>query len=76
MKKVEEYRRHAEECREMADRATKPDHRKMLLNMAKTWEQLAEARQAHTARQRRLAELEALPGVVLRPKTHRDSRLD
>ena len=43
MKKVEEYLEHAAECREMAQSAP-PQHRQQLEEMAKTWEQLAEAR--------------------------------
>jgi len=44
MKKVEEYLEHAAECRQMAQTAL-PEHRQQLEDMAKTWEQLAEARQ-------------------------------
>jgi hypothetical protein len=40
---LEEYLRHAAECREMA-RAAVPHHKAQLENMAATWEQLAEAR--------------------------------
>jgi hypothetical protein len=36
MEKVEAYRKHAEECRTLAERARSPDEREMLLNMAKT----------------------------------------
>jgi hypothetical protein len=43
MKKVREYLKHAEECREMA-RAAEPSHRQQLLSMADTWDQLAEVR--------------------------------
>ena len=43
MKKVHEYDRHANECREMA-RTAQPAHRQQLEDMAATWEQLAEAR--------------------------------
>ena len=43
MKKVEEYLRHAAECREMA-RTAIPKHREQLENMAMTWERLAEVR--------------------------------
>ena len=44
LKKVEEYHRHAAECREMA-RVALPSHRKQLEQMADTWDQLAAARQ-------------------------------
>jgi hypothetical protein len=43
VKKVEEYLRHAAECRDMA-RTAPPAHRQQLVQMAETWEQLAEAR--------------------------------
>ena len=44
MKKLEEYLQHAVECRQMARNAP-PQHREQLEEMARTWEQLAEARQ-------------------------------
>ena len=43
MHKVQEYLRHAEECRELALTAP-PTHRRQLEHMAVTWEQLAEMR--------------------------------
>jgi hypothetical protein len=43
LKKLEEYRQHAAECREMA-RMAQPSHRAQLENMADTWDQLAAAR--------------------------------
>ena len=43
MHKVQEYLRHAEECRELALTAP-PNQRRQLENMAITWEQLAEMR--------------------------------
>jgi hypothetical protein len=43
MKKIDEYLRHAAECRDMA-RTAPPAHRQQLVQMAETWEQLAEAR--------------------------------
>jgi len=43
MKKLHEYRQHADECRDMA-RTAPPNHRAQLEKMAETWEQLAEAR--------------------------------
>ena len=43
MKKIGEYLRHADECRDMA-RTAQPAHRQQLVQMAETWEQLAEAR--------------------------------
>jgi len=43
VKKVEEYLAHASECRALG-RAAPAAHREQLEDMAKTWEQLAEAR--------------------------------
>jgi hypothetical protein len=43
MKKASEYLKHAAECREMA-RTAPAAHRAQLEQMARTWEQLAEAR--------------------------------
>jgi hypothetical protein len=45
MKKVSEYRDHAEECRTLARRARSAEDRDMLLNMADTWDNLARARE-------------------------------
>jgi hypothetical protein len=44
LKRFEDYRVHADECRSMADQA--PEDRAMLMNMAATWESLAVDRQA------------------------------
>jgi hypothetical protein len=44
VQKAEEYRKHAEECRMLAGRSRAPAEREMLLNMAKTWDDLAKAR--------------------------------
>jgi hypothetical protein len=41
MKKVEDYRAHADECRLMANRARSPEDKAMLMNMAATWASLA-----------------------------------
>lgn len=49
MKKVEDYLRHAAECREMARKAS-PAHRQQLEQMAETWEQLAEVRRQQLAK--------------------------
>jgi hypothetical protein len=38
MKKVSDYRRHAEECRTLLSGAKTTEHRDMLLKMAETWE--------------------------------------
>ena len=49
MKKVSEYREHVEECMALARRARSTEEREMLLNMAKTWEELAKAREKQLA---------------------------
>jgi hypothetical protein len=59
MQKVEDYRIHAEDCRTMASRARSPRERDLLLNMARTWDDLAKNRVDQIARQQRIA---ALPG--------------
>jgi hypothetical protein len=43
MKKASEYRRHAEECRSLA-RSMTGEQRDQLLEMARTWDKLAEER--------------------------------
>jgi hypothetical protein len=55
MQKVEDYRRHAEEFRAMARRSRLPGEREMLLNMARTWDDLATYRAEQIARQERIA---------------------
>lgn len=44
MKKTSEYRQHAEECRILAKQVSDGPHREQLLNMAKTWDALADDR--------------------------------
>ena len=44
MKKAEDYRRHAEECRNLARNATSEDERRQLIHMAETWLGLAQHR--------------------------------
>ena len=44
MRKVEEYERHAKECRRMATTMSKPEHKRALEDMAKAWETLANER--------------------------------
>ncbi len=60
MRKIEDYRRHAEECRELARGAKTEEHRQMLLNMVATWESLARDRAEQIER---LARLETLDNV-------------
>jgi len=45
MLKVAEYRQHAADCRNMATKANDPDQRKMLENMAASWDVLAAERE-------------------------------
>ncbi len=44
MKKASEYRQHADECRQLAARMDVGEHRDQLLEMAGTWERLADER--------------------------------
>jgi hypothetical protein len=62
MQKVEDYRKHAAECRAMAGRSRSPEDRDMLLNMAQTWDTLASNRETQIARQQRMDKLAASPG--------------
>jgi hypothetical protein len=45
MKTIADYRRHADECRELARRARSPEEREMILNMAATRDDLAKTRE-------------------------------
>jgi hypothetical protein len=63
MKKIEDYRAHAEECRLMADRARSPEGKAMRMNMAATWESFVVEREANVARQKRVAEFEKVTGI-------------
>ena len=44
MDKVREFRRRAQECMNLADKATVPDIRGHYENLARTWEKLADER--------------------------------
>ena len=55
MKKASEYRLHAEECRQLARQMPDGPHRDQLLEMAKTWENLAEERSELVRRHPELA---------------------
>jgi hypothetical protein len=46
MKTATEYRQHAEECRTLARQLPEGEQRNQLLEMAKTWDNLAETRTA------------------------------
>ena len=58
MRKAEEYKRHADECRRLAAASSNEDSRSLLLEMAQTWESLARDRLDQLARQKRISELE------------------
>jgi hypothetical protein len=58
MKKIEEYKEHAQECRELARRSKTQADRDMLLNMAATWEDLALGRAKTIETKNRLASIE------------------
>ena len=58
MSKVEEYRRHAEECRQLTTKSAKEEARTQLLQMADTWEGLARDREEQITRQERITALE------------------
>jgi hypothetical protein len=55
MKKASEYRTHAQECRDLARNMGPGDKRDQLLEMAKTWEQLAAERSLLVMRHPELA---------------------
>jgi len=61
MKKVEEYRARADECRSMASRSRLPRDKTMLMNMAATWESFAVTEQEHIDRQKGMA----APGIAV-----------
>jgi hypothetical protein len=50
MRKVSEYRQHADECLAMARRAKEPEQRKQLVEMADAWIMLADERAAQIAK--------------------------
>jgi hypothetical protein len=52
MKTIEEYRRHAEECRALAQKARSPDERKAILAIAMSWDKLAGDRERRLSKHR------------------------
>jgi hypothetical protein len=42
--KISDYLKHANDCRMLAKQAKVEEHREMLINMAASWEMLAESR--------------------------------
>lgn len=61
VRKIEDYRKHAEECRAMANRAASEERRQMLLQMVETWESLARDRREQIARQERMVGVDSVP---------------
>ena len=59
MKKISDYRDHANECRTMAKRTRSQAQRDMLLKMAETWDGLAGARERTVASKERIAKIES-----------------
>jgi hypothetical protein len=49
MKTAAQYREHAAQCRDLASYMDRPEHRRQLLQMAETWESMAEQREAMLA---------------------------
>ena len=45
MRKLQDYRQHAEECRAIARKTASPEQREQLLKMAETWDALASERE-------------------------------
>ena len=58
MKKVFDYKRHADDCRALANKMDSGEQRAQLLEMAATWEKLA----AERSKQRRTEEGAPRPG--------------
>jgi hypothetical protein len=58
MRKIEEYRRRAEDCRKLAASVTDEDAKQQLLQMADTWDNLARNREEQLARGKHSAKFE------------------
>jgi hypothetical protein len=56
MKKVDDYQRHAQGCRDLAAKMPTPEHRDQLLEMAKIWEDMAVEREGFVAEHPQFAE--------------------
>jgi len=50
VRKVLEYKAHADECRKMAGNMKNPEHKKQLQDMAEAWEMLAREREKQLER--------------------------
>ncbi|PVE25238.1 hypothetical protein DC522_06825 [Microvirga sp. KLBC 81] len=57
MKKASEYRKHAEECRALAKQLPEGPQRDQLLEMARTWDNLANDRDALVQKHPEIAQL-------------------
>jgi hypothetical protein len=64
LQKASQYHQRAKECRELAARTAKPEHKLMLEGMAETWERLAVQREALVARRARIEAIEASKPVL------------
>jgi hypothetical protein len=58
MRKIEDYRLRAQECRELASRAGNESDRQMLITMAETWESMVAGRVRQLQLTRRLKALD------------------
>ncbi|HEU6441731.1 MAG TPA: hypothetical protein VFF38_05180 [Microvirga sp.] len=62
MKKASEYRKHAEECRILAKQVPEGPQRDQLLEMARTWDNLANDRDALVKKHPELAQTDEKDG--------------
>ncbi len=62
MKKASEYRKHAEECRILAKQVPEGPQREQLLEMARTWDNLANDRDALVKKHPELAQTDDKDG--------------
>ena len=51
MRKLSEYKQHADECRKMAANSSNPEHKRQLQIMAEAWEMLALEREKQLKKQ-------------------------
>ena len=58
MKKASDYRRHAQECRELLSTVTGEEQKAALEKMASTWESLAADRERRMEQTKRIAQIE------------------
>ncbi len=61
MNLVDEFRRRADECRDLAKKAMNEDHRTLILGMAETWDILARQRQVFLERNPEASQSAELP---------------